>query len=170
MVKKIIEYPAPLSVAYAIDVRAFDEALFSLIEDLKDTISENNLDGLSAFQIGNYYNVIVVKESETDFLEMINPRLIAYSGHIVTTEQTAYYPGKTAKVQRYERVKVVYQDREGNDKSLEVSGDLAILIQRKIDYTFGATFIHKMSKEERRIFEKSLGKKEKTWLKRFLRS
>jgi peptide deformylase len=156
MVKEIVQYPTPLSVEYAVDVRAFNEELFSLIEDLKDTITQNNLEGLSAFQIGSYFNVIVVKDDNGGFIEIINPRLIAHSGKVTTEESTAYYPEHTAQIERHESISIVYQDRNGTDKSLKASGSLAILIQRKIDYTFGATFIHKMSKEEREKFEQRL--------------
>jgi len=156
MIKEIITYPTPLSVEYATDVRVFNDELFALIEDLKDTINENNLKGLAAFQIGNYYNVIVVKDDNGDFIEMINPRLISYNGKVTTIESTAYYPNQTAEITRYENISVVYQDREGKDCSLKANGDFAVLIQRKIDYTFGASFIHKMSKEEKAKFEQKL--------------
>jgi len=156
MVKDIIKYPTPLSVQYATDVRIFDEELFSLIEDLKDTMNENNLNGLAAFQIGNYYNVIVIKDAKDGFIEMINPRLISHSNKITTEESTAYYPNHSALVERYENISVVFQDRDGSNKSIQASGDLSILIQRKIDYTFGATFIHKMSKIEKEKFENRL--------------
>jgi len=156
MIKDIIQYPTPLSVKYATDVRVFDEELFALIDDLKDTIKENNLDGLAAFQIGNYYNVIVVKDENGELIEMINPRLIAHSGKVTEKETTAYYPNVSAEVQRFETISIVYQDRNGKDCSMKVSGDVARVIQRKIDYTFGATFILKMSKEERERFESKL--------------
>ena len=156
MIKEIIKYPTPLSVEYATDVRVFNDELFALIEDLKDTINENNLDALSAYQIGNYYNVIVVKNDNGELIEMINPRLINHKGTIITQESTAYYPDKTATIKRFEYISVVYQDRNGNDASIQASGDFAVRIQRKIDYTFGATFIQKMSKEEKEKFEKNL--------------
>jgi peptide deformylase len=155
MVQTIIQYPTPLSVEYATDVRVFDEKLFALIDDLKDTINENNLDGLAAYQIGNYHNVIVLKKDD-DFLEIINPRLIGHSGTLESEEKTAYYPNKSALIKRFESVSIVYQDRNGKDKTLRASGKLAVLLQRKIDYTFGATFIHKMSKNEKERFEASL--------------
>ena len=156
MIREIVQYPTPLSVKYATDVRVFDEELFSLIDDLKDTINENNLDALSAFQIGNYYNVIVVKDENGDLLEMINPRLISHNGTITTLESTAYYPKRTAQIQRFDKISVVYQDRNANDKSIQASGDFSVTIQRKIDYTFGATFIQKMSKEQKEKFEQAL--------------
>lgn len=156
MTREIIKYPAPLSVEYATDVRIFDKELFALIEDLKDTINENNFDALSAYQIGNYYNVIVVTDDDGTLIEMINPRLIAHNGTLTTTESTAYYPNKTAQLQRFDNISVIYQDRNGNDNSIQTSGEFSIRIQRKIDYTFGATFIQKMSKEEKEKFEKNL--------------
>ncbi|WP_457744063.1 peptide deformylase [Sulfurimonas sp.] len=160
MVQKIIQYPTPLSVEYATDVRTFDEKLFSLIDDLKDTINENNLDGLAAYQIGNYFNVIVIKDDDI-FLEIINPRLIGHSGSVTTEETTNYYPNRSAQIQRFETISIVYQDRNGLDKTLKASNTLAILLQRKIDYTFGATFIHKMAKDEKHRFENNLGSSSK---------
>jgi peptide deformylase len=156
MIKDIITYPTPLSVEYATDVRTFNENLFALIDDLKDTMKENNLEGLAAFQIGSYYNVVVVKDENGDLLELINPRLINHSGSVTTEETTAYYPGKSVAIKRYEEISVVYQDRNAQDKSLKASGALAILIQRKIDYTFGATFVQRMSKEQKDQFEDAL--------------
>jgi peptide deformylase len=156
MIKDIVTYPSPLSVEYATDVRTFNENLFALIDDLKDTMIENNLDGLAAFQIGSYYNVVVVKDENGEILELINPRLISHSGSLTTEETTAYYPGKTVPITRYESISIVYQDRGAKDKTLKASGKLAIVIQRKIDYTFGATFIQRMDKEQKERFELSL--------------
>jgi len=156
MVQNIIQYPTPLSLEYAVDVRNFDEKLFALIEDLKDTIKANNLEGLSAFQIGQYYNVVVLKDEQGGLLELINPRMIAHSGTIETFEQTTYFPNKKAKITRYETIKVVYQDRHGKDQVLEAHGQLAVVAQRKIDYTFGATFLLKMDPKERQRFESQL--------------
>ncbi len=157
MIKEIITYPTPPSVQYATDVRVFNEEIFSLIEDMKDTIKANSLEALAAFQIGSYYNIVVVKKNnEEDFLELINPRIISNSGKVTTTETTAYFPGLSAKVTRYEKISIVYQDREGKQHSLKADGDLSILLQRKIDYTFGSSFLNKLSKDEKKLFQKKL--------------
>ena len=156
MTREIIQYPTPLSVEFGVNVRLFNEELFALIEDLKDTINENNLEALSAFQIGNYKNVIVVKNEDGSFLELINPSLIAHSGKISKEEKTAYYGDLSAKITRFENVSLVYQDADAKNCSLRAEGDLAILLQRKLDYLFGATFIQKMSADERDNFELKL--------------
>lgn len=156
MIKEIITYPTPPSVAYGTDVRVFNEEIFSLIQDMKDTIEANSLEGLSAFQIGSYFNVVVVKQEDGEFLELINPRLISNSGRVTTTEKTAYFQNLTAEITRYETVGVVYQDRDGNQHSLKASGAFGILLQRKIDYTHGSSFINKLSKKEKKLFERKL--------------
>ena len=155
MVREIVKYPSPLSVEFGVDVRVFDEKLFALIDDLKDTMNENNLDALSAYQIGEYFNLILIRDGDT-FLELINPRLITHSGRVVTEEKTAYYGDLSANVERYEKISIVYQDRDGNNKTLQADGSLAVVIQRKLDYTFGATFLGKLSESEREKFEAKL--------------
>ncbi|MBW6488414.1 peptide deformylase [Sulfurimonas sp.] len=157
MIREIVTYPTPPSVEYATDVRVFNEEIFSLIEDMKDTIGANSLNALAAFQIGSYYNVVVVKKEQGgDFLELINPRIISQRGKVTTVEKTAYFPGLSAKITRYETISLVYQDRFGNQHSLKADGDFSILLQRKIDYTFGSSFLNKLSKEEKKIFTKKL--------------
>jgi len=156
MIKDIITYPTPPSVEYSTDVRIFTDEIASILDNIKDTIEANSLDGLAAFQIGSMYNIIVVKQSDGSFLELINPRLFNTSGTQTTTEKTAYFPGLSAKVTRHDKISVVYEDREFNQHSLKAEGDYSILLQRKIDYTFGSSFINKLSKEEKDFFETKL--------------
>jgi len=156
VIKEIITYPTPPSVEFSVDVRVFDENIVSLIDDLKETIEANNIDGLAAFQIGNYYNVVVIKNKDGSYLELLNPRLLSNSGKLTTIERTGYFPGLSAEVVRYDKISVIYQNRVGENLSLKAEGDLSILIQRKIDYTFGATFLQKLSEDEKARFEKKL--------------
>lgn len=115
------------------------------------------------------YNIIVIKKDKVNdevregtlgqdgsFLEMINPRLFNQKGRVTTVERTAYFPGLSAKVERYETATVIYQDRDLKQCSIKVDGDLSILLQRKIDYTFGSSFINKLSHDEKKRFETKL--------------
>ena len=156
MIKDIIAYPTPPSVEYATDVRNFDESIKLLENDLIDTINANNLDGLAAFQIGNFYNVIVVK-IQNKLITMINPRIIGAIGEkVTTTETTAYFPNLSAEVTRSKQISVVFQDIQAKSHSLKLTGNEAIVTQRKIDYTFGSSFINKLSNEQKAIFEQKL--------------
>ena len=156
MIKEIITYPTPPSVEYSTDVRTFSDEISSLIDNLKDTIEANSLDALAAFQIGSMYNVIVLKQEDGSFLELINPRMFNTQGSVTTRETTAYFPGLSAQVTRHEKISVIYEDRELQQHSLKADGALSILLQRKIDYTFGSSFIHKLSADEKKLFETKL--------------
>ena len=169
MIREITKYPNLPTVEFAVDVRAFNEELFSFIDDLKDTITEYNLDGLAATQLGSYLSVIVIKDkvnggaregalgyNDDEFLELINPRILNKKGEITTTETTAYYGDMPLEITRYDNISLVYEDREGKQKSLKTSGSLSILIQRKIDYLFGVNFTSKLNQEEKMRFESGL--------------
>jgi len=156
MIKQITKYPTPLSLEYGTDVRIFDDKLFSLLDDLKDTIKENNLKALSAYQIGSYFNAIVFRDDDGKFVEMVNPVQISHSGNSLEDESTYYYGEDTAKVNRFENISIVYQDRNAQDKSLKFHGEMAKILQRKLDYLFGSTFVDRLSADERKIFEARL--------------
>lgn len=156
MIKTITQYPTQTGFNFGGTVRHFDDALLSLIRDLKDTIEANSLDGLSAFQIGSPLNVIVIKQDD-DYLEIINPSIFHKEGELTPTESTAYYPNLTAVTKRAKTIKVTYEDTQGKQQFLTAHDDLAVLIQRKNDYLLGSTFIARLSPEEKIIFENKLG-------------
>jgi peptide deformylase len=155
MIKEITQYPITPSLEFGANVRFFNEELFELIQDLKDTIDANDLDALAAFQIGSPLSVVVLKK-EGEFLELINVSILKREGNVEPTESTAYFPGLSAKTIRYEKIKVMYQDREANQKFLEADGELAVTIQRKIDYTLGSNFRVRMNREEKELFDSKL--------------
>ena len=156
MIQKITQYPSPLSLEYGTDVRIYDEKLFSLLDNLKETIKEKNLQALAAFQIGSYFNVIVFKDESGEFIEMVNPIQISHSGESREEETTYYYGNVSAQVKRFAEISIVYEDRQGESHSIKLSGDLARTLQRKLDYLFGSTFIDRLTTDEREKFEAKL--------------
>ncbi len=156
MVRDVLTYPDSRIDLVSADVRYFDEALVSLIEDMKDTVEANNADGLAAIQIAYPLSVVVVKDEAGDFLELINPRIIKKQGSIASLEQTLYLPDVERTINRYERIWLIYQDRHGAQHSLQAEGMLSLRIQRKFDYVFGGSFATKMSAKERKGLEKEL--------------
>jgi len=156
MVKEIIQYPTTPSLEFGANVRHFNQKLFDVIDDLKDTIETKHLNALAAFQIGSPYAVIVIKKDNGEFLEIINPRIIKREGTVCPIESTAYFPGLSAKTKRYEKIKVLYEDRDANQQFLEAQGDLAITIQRKIDYVFGSNFRVRLDDKERKLLDSKL--------------
>lgn len=156
MVRDILTYPDDRINIISPDLRVFDAKLLSVIEDLKDTINHHNASAMSAIQIGVAMSVVVVKEADGSFLEIINPRIIRKSGLVDSTESTLYFPNVTLNIKRFEKIKLIYQDRDANQHSLSANGDRAKLLQRKIDYLFGGTLANRMKEKGRKAFEKEL--------------
>jgi len=156
MVRQITTYPTTPSLEFGANVRKFDQSLDELIDDLKDTITANNLSGLAAFQIGSPLNVIVIKQENGEFLELINPRMIKKEGQIAPIETTAYFPGLSAKTKRYKKITIMYEDKNEQQKFLSAEDDLSVLLQRKLDYMFGANFRVRLDEREKALLDSKL--------------
>lgn len=156
MVKNISKYPEPTSASSAAPVRAINEEILTIVQNLKDTIYANLIDALSAYQIGSPYSIVVIKQKDGSFLELLNPVVVSMIGEQINEEKTAYFPNLSAKVKRAKSISVMYEDMQLNVKNIKADGELAVLLQRKIDYTYGSSFINKLDKAEKKLFESKL--------------
>ena len=156
MVKELLLYPDERINIASADVRHFNDELFTLIDDLKDTIEANNAEGLAAIQIAVPLSLVVVKTPEGNWLEFINPRILKVSGKATSLETSLYLPNIEEEIPRYEKITFIYQDRGGEQHSMSAEGTFGFMLQRKIDYTFGGTFANKLDKKNRKRVEKKL--------------
>lgn len=156
MIRDIVTYPDKRINVISPDLRLFDADLHSVIRDLKDTLKEHSTNAMSAIQIAIPMSIIVIKEDDGSYLEIMNPRIIGKSGSVISKEKTLYFPNISQSIKRYENIKLIYQDINGKQQSLDASGEKAILLQRKIDYIFGATLADKLNENGRKDFEKRL--------------
>jgi peptide deformylase len=156
MVRDIVTYPDKRITITSPDVRLFDEALASVIQDLKDTMEAHNAKAMAAIQIAIPMSLIVVKQDDGSYLEIINPRIIGKKGKIISEEETLYFPDTKHTVERYDEIRLIYQDRTGEQKSMKAKGDLSVLLQRKIDYVYGDTLASRVGAKNRKEMEKEL--------------
>ncbi len=120
-----------------------------IIEDMKDTMKEHHMHAMAAIQIAYPYNIIIIKKEE-EYWELINPRGLTQSGKFESKETTTYYPGLEFTVNRYENMKIIYENRKGQAQNIDISDKkLASMLQRKIDYTFGGNLLDKLGKKEK---------------------
>ncbi len=149
MVQKLVVYPDPRINSTSTDVRIFNDTLWDILQDMKDTMEEHNMNAMAAIQIAYPYNIIIIKEGE-EYWELINPRGLTQSGSFDSKETTAYYPDLEITVKRDENMKIIYEDREGKAQHRDISDkQLASTLQRKMDYTFGGNLLDKLEKKER---------------------
>ncbi len=156
MVKELILYPDERINIASADVRHFNDELFTLIDDMKDTIELHSAKGLAAIQIAVPLSVVVVKDLDGNWQEFINPRVIKVKGKVTSKETSLYLPNIEEEIPRHETIGIIYQDREGKQHSMSANGEYGFLLQRKFDYTFGGTFANKLDVKNRKRVEKNL--------------
>ena len=94
-------------------VTDFNDRLFTLLEDMHDTLTDAHGAGLAAPQVGILRRVVLVDTGE-EILELINPTMVETDGEQEGAEGCLSVPGRYGWVKRPYYAKVRAQDRDGN--------------------------------------------------------
>ncbi|BCD61350.1 MULTISPECIES: peptide deformylase [Nitratiruptor] len=166
MIREIITYPDRRLFMRSNEVESFDSELHKLLDDMYETMIAKNGIGLAAIQVAVPLRALIInlpdeegKQHKEDLLELINPVIIESKGTQIYTEGCLSVPEYYEDVERAEWVRVEYQDRFGNKKSLETDGLLAVAVQHEMDHLDGHLFIEKLPYLKRKKFEKEWKKK-----------
>ena len=128
-------------------VTKFDENLWVLLDDMKETMHKNNGMGLAAPQIG-ILKRIVVMEVNGAFFEMINPVILAQSEELIKDEEGCLsVPNRQGVVARPQNLTVKFQDRMGYDMTISGEDSFARCICHELDHLDGVLYIDKIVKE-----------------------
>lgn len=164
----IVEYPDKRLKEKSKVVEKFDKELHELLDAMYQSMIESKGIGLAAIQVGHAKRVLLLnipddndEQSRDSLIEMINPLITMKEGDTVYQEGCLSVPSFYEDINRFERVCVNYQDREGNTKTIEAEGLLSIAIQHEIDHLEGVLFIDKLSYSRRKKFEKEYKRAQK---------
>jgi len=159
-IRPIIRYPDPRLALVAQPVTTFDDALRALAQDLLDTMRDAPGIGITAPHIGVSLRVVVLDLGDSEGVRTyVNPEIVQASPEMIMhMEGSVSMPGVRDEVERHARVRVSYQDVNGNRQSEESDGLRAVCHQHEIDQLDGMFWIRRLSrlKRERLIkrFEK----------------
>ena len=129
-------------------VENFDNNLWTLLDDMKDTVKKEQGAGLAAPQIGVLRRVVVV-DLEEGYFEFINPVIVSQKGEQTGWEGCLSVRGKSGIVSRPMKVKLAYQDRFGEKYLLQAKGFFARAICHELDHLDGVLYIDKATHIER---------------------
>lgn len=127
-------------------VQKFDENLWELLDDMKETMRKNNGVGIAAVQVGVLKRAVIV-EPNNMFLELINPEIVSVKGEDVDEEGCLSVSKKQGLVKRPMEVTVKAQDRYGYDFVITGEKYLARVLCHELDHLDGVLFIDRMIKE-----------------------
>ena len=121
-------------------VEAFDEKLWALLDDMKDTVKKEQGAGLAAPQVGILKRAVVV-DVEEGYFEFINPVIMLQKGEQTGWEGCLSVRGKSGVVSRPMKVTLSYQDRNGEKHLLKAKGFFARAICHELDHLDGILYI-----------------------------
>ena len=127
----------------------FDLRLAILLKDMAETMYKAEGVGLAAPQVGILRRVAVidVTEDHSGLLELVNPEIIEREGEQTGREGCLSVPGRQGVVTRPMKVKVRFQDRNGDTYELETEGFEARAICHELDHLDGRLYIDVMDRE-----------------------
>ncbi len=128
-------------------VTAFDETLYTILDDLAETMQHHNGVGLAGPQIGQPIRAFVIDVGD-GVLEFVNPELKNSEGEQESVESCLSFPSLTLQLRRPSQITMVAQDRYGQQRQYEASGLLARVLCHELDHLNGVLFMDHLSDEE----------------------
>lgn len=115
--------------------------ILTLLDDMAETMRAAEGVGLAAPQVGILRRVVVIEVEEGKLIELINPKIIAYSGEQEGQEGCLSIPGKWGVTRRPMHVTVRATDRNGKEFEITGSGLLAKAFCHEIDHLDGKLYV-----------------------------
>jgi len=134
----------------------FDDRLFRLLADMRETLVDSGGVGLAAPQVGILRRVVLVDTGE-EILELVNPTMVETSGEQEGPEGCLSVPGKYGLVKRPNYAKVRAQDRNGDWYEAEGEELIARCFCHELDHLDGIIYTQVM---ERFLTEEELSDEE----------
>ena len=144
----ILCYPDPRLHTVARPVQTVDARVKTLISDMRETMYEADGIGLAATQVDVHERLIVLDLSgeRNAPLVLINPQLTwASEEKQLNDEGCLSVPGIYDGVERSASIKVQALDGDGQLRTIEAQGLLAVCIQHEMDHLLGKVFVEYLS-------------------------
>jgi len=111
--------------------------------------------GLAFIQLGIPKNIfVIVEEVDEEVFEnyvIINPKIISHSEELIYVGEgegcLSVNRDTEGIVPRYARMRISYQDIDGNKQEIRVREDISVAFQHEMDHLNGILFIDKIDKK-----------------------
>lgn len=128
------------------EISVIDDRIRTLLDDMLETMYENDGVGLAAPQVGILKRAVVIDVEDGNVYKMINPKIIKRSGEQVGQEGCLSVPETKGIVRRPMNVTVEYTDENGKQVTLDAEEALARCICHEVDHLDGILFTDRVKK------------------------
>lgn len=146
-VRSVLTYPNPILKKKALSVKQIRQEERNLIEDLIDTLYQEDGVGIAAPQVGVSKRIIVISPNAVRGEEraLINPEILHYSkDEEWGTEGCLSVPGVSGQVRRSASVMVKALNVNGKPFTEELKGFPARVMQHEVDHLNGILLIDRL--------------------------
>lgn len=126
------------------EVTEITPRILTLLDDMAETMRAANGCGLAAPQVGILRRIVVIETEDSGLIELINPKIIAYSGKQQEAEGCLSVPGRWGIVDRPLHVTVKALNRHGEEITLKGTDLLARAFCHELDHLDGVLFTDKV--------------------------
>ncbi len=161
-VKNFLKWPDKRLRSRANEITEITEDIFSIWDDMVDTMNAMPGIGLAAPQIGINLRLAVVDASKARNkpVKLANPEILQASLEYSETEEASpNLRGISAKIKRPKKVTIRFLNKEGFIDRKDFTGLWATSIQHQIDHLNGKMFFDRLSTVKRDIFLRKANKK-----------
>ena len=139
-IRNIVKEGDPVLNKNCRQVTDFNERLWQLLDDMRETLKAADGAGLAAPQVGVLRALALVMIEDGTYLEIINPKIVWQEGHQTGAEGCLSVPGVYGEVTRPLKIRVEAQDRFGKSFKREAEGFTARAFCHEIDHLSGHLF------------------------------
>lgn len=161
MVREILHATNPLLRVVSKPIKKIDKKTLSLIKDLKETLSlqkDPEGVGLAAPQVGKNLRLFVIRPKDK-IKVIINPEIVFISKEKTPQRKQKIMEGCLSlphfygPLVRATKVKIKYQDENGNPQEEEFLDLNAQIILHEIDHLDGILFVDRLLEQKKALFE-----------------
>ncbi len=144
-IRNILNESDPILHKVCRPVENFDERLWQLLDDMKDTLAKAQGVGLAGPQVGILRRLFIMDVGD-GLVECINPKILEERDTQECVEGCLSSPGEYGMVNRPKTVKLQAQDRNGKWFIITASDLKAQCISHETDHLDGVLFKSKVTR------------------------
>jgi peptide deformylase len=124
------------------EVTEINDKILQILDDMLETMREQDGVGIAAPQVGILKRMIIVEVGD-QLIELINPEIVETEGSQFEEEGCLSVPGKIGRVERPAYIKMKGLNRHGQVATYEGTGLTAIAMNHEYDHLDGILYTDK---------------------------
>lgn len=126
------------------------EDIAKLIAKMNKILKEKNGLGIAANQIGYNFSAFMISDNENTIF--FNPKIVDKSiSETMLLEGCISFPGIFLNIKRSDKIRIRFQDINGEVQTKKFNGITAHVIQHEMDHLEGKVFLDKVSRAKKEL-------------------